>query len=313
MERFDCVRVNADYEQMLFHGRSGPRAMNEALEFLPLLLEHLPLCSEVSFSRDYLGFIEKITGRKPIVVEHGKARNWWGPLENIARERTLNSKLTSTKLAISEGWTGAKILPLSRVSELQISEPMVVKDPFGMSGKGVFLLWPGEKIELPKSVASELIVEPFLQRKYDFSHFIFPDNKIICYENMIDEKFQYRGSLFRGRDHSSVESLSFFSEIEASEWERFHRALEKIISHYGDPSPYGFSVDSLVYESEGKLRIYPLAEVNFRRTMGSCAFELTELIAPGKVAALSLKAPVHREALKLTPPGVRFEIFLSWV
>lgn len=309
MEKHNCVRVNADYEQVLFHGNPGPAAMNEALEFLAFYLQDLPVLSAGHYPDAYLSEIGRLTGRIPQILRSGNHRNWWGPLEDLPRERELNSKLTSAALAQREDWSRGRIVAAREVQGMRVEEATVLKDPFGMSGRGIFLFQKGEEIRLPRSSAGSLILEPYLERKYDFSHFIFPDGRMICYENLIDGKFQYRGTIIR--PGLGLSSLSFYPSLQERDWAEFSLRLERIRDFYGDPSPYGYSVDSFVYASGTGLRIHALAEVNFRRTMGLCAFELARLLSPEKVCALTLKAPLFGHAIRLSPPGVRFEIYFS--
>ncbi|MFL5785389.1 MAG: hypothetical protein ACJ76H_12300, partial [Bacteriovoracaceae bacterium] len=151
----------------------------------------------------------------------------------------------------------------------------------------------------------ELIVEPLLKRSHDFSHYVFPDGKVIRYENLVDERFQYRGTVI-------ADELSFAGEVEKNEWTQFESRLEKIIHYYGKDSLYGYSVDSFVYEKNGEFLIYPLCEVNARRTMGRLAWEFSQLLGMGRKTALTLKQPLFKDAIRLSPDGVLFEIYLSF-
>jgi hypothetical protein len=239
--------------------------------------------------------------------------NWWGPLTHPEKERWLNSKLTSFELSLREGWSSGAILPRETVLALEPEKKLLIKDPFNMSGKGMVILEPKKMVMLPQSMQGKLIVEPLLNRKKDFSHFIFPDGSVICYENLVDEKFQYRGTIFSDTKNFKADSLSFYSELSPEKWNNFYLQLEKIKSHYGNDAEYGYSVDSFVYEDDhGELQIFPLCEVNARRTMGLIAYELTKVLAPGTKSALTLKVPLLKNAIKLSPENVRFEIYLSF-
>jgi hypothetical protein len=312
MTAIECIKVNADYESVLFHGRQGPRALNEALEFFAFYLQDLPVLSSKNYDISYFDSIRNLTGQNPSVVKTGKAVNWWGPLENPEREKWMNSKLTSFELSLREGWVKGNIFSREQVLELSPTEELLVKDPFSMSGKGLLVIGPGQPIKLPASLSGKLIVEPLLRRTKDFSHFVFPDGKMICYENLVDEKFQYRGTLFSSLTDFTGETLSFFRDIPVEEWKMFKKSLQVIRDYYGNDSAFGYSIDSFAYEQNGALKIFPLSEVNSRRTMGLMAYELVKLLGRGKRAALTLKRPLFKDAIKLSPPDVRFDIYLSF-
>lgn len=268
------IRVNIDYESVLFHSQLGPRGMNEYLEFLAFFVQDQPVLTEKKYTPDYLDHVERVSGKRPELHSTGSATNWWGPLENIEQERFLNSKLTSTELAISQGWVDARILsgPID-----SCPDDFFFKDPFSMSGKG---FRPGSDVKLIKKFPQ--ILERKLHRKFDFSHYIFGDGKSIAYSNSVDERFQYKGSEFLDWKDSSVKNLDFYSLISEKKWEEFHKQLKIIQDHYHVENGFGYSVDSFVYEEEGQLSIYPLCEVNYRRTMGRVAYELSQRYAGAK-------------------------------
>ncbi len=308
----NCVRVNSDYELMLFHRQNGSPAMNFALEYLAFFLQELPILTAKEYSPSYLRMISELTGKNPKTVRQGKPLNWWGPLLNLEREKWLNSKLTSFALSLNEGWTEGKILSREEIFHLNPERPMIVKDPFNMSGKGMIVIRPGEAVHLPAKMQGQLIVEPYLKRTNDFSHFVFPDGRVICYENLVDEKFQYKGTLFSSFGDFSISSLSFFQEVMPQKWTKFEEHLAKIIHHYGDDALYGYSIDSFIHEVASEKEIYPLCEVNARRTMGLMAFELGNIFQRKGKVALSLKAPIFSDAVKISPDDVLFDVFLSF-
>ncbi|MES2528970.1 MAG: hypothetical protein V4598_17925 [Bdellovibrionota bacterium] len=311
MAKIDCIRVNADYEMVLFHGKSGPALMREALEFLAFYLQDLPVLTSKEYSQEFLTHVEKLSGRIPQKVSQGQAQNWWGPLTDLNRERWLNSKFTSFKLALEHGWTEGNVFSREEIQAFHVERETLIKDPHGMSGKGLITLRPGVPVHVPQSMQGELIAEPLLDRKYDFSRFNFPDGTSICYQNLVDEKFQYRGTLFSSPDNFSESSLDFYQEVSSDEWQKYKEAMAIISQHYGE-TPYGYSVDSFIYEVNGEKKIHILSEVNARRTMGLMAYEMMKMMGKGKKTALSLKKPFFEDHILLSPAGSLFEIYLSF-
>lgn len=309
MTAIDCIKVNADYESVLFHGKQGPAVMNEALEFLAFYLQDLPVLTDKDYTPEFFSHVESLTGRKPRTVRKGMARNWWGPLENPEKERWMNSKLTSFEFALQNDWVKGSVLSREEVLKLTPGMKLLVKDPFNMSGKGLVVIEPGKPVHLPQAMSGKLIVEPLLKRTKDFSHFVFPDGTKICYENLVDERFQYRGTLFSSLSDFSLKSLSFYEELD---WSGFETVIQLIRQHYGTETPYGYSIDSFVYEEGGEKKIFPLCEVNARRTMGLVAYELVKTLGRGTRGALTLREPLFKDAIKLSPEGVRFDMYLSF-
>lgn len=314
-----ALRVNADYESVLFHGRPAPAMVNQSLEFLAFFLSPKPLLSQKKYAPDYLDYVHEKTGHRPSVLEHAdEVENWWGLLKDTERERWWNSKLTSVEFLRSKSWIdGLCVLAPDQDSLSPKHGPYLLKDPHSMSGQKFQVVgtsgeiqWRGHKV---------LIAEPLLNRKWDFSSYVFPNQKRIIYQNLVDNNFQYRGTIIPNWTCADVEHLSFYSSVNPQMWDEYERRLNEVISFYSRfPNEAGYSVDAFVYEKSG-LFIYPLCEVNYRRTMGRVAFELSERFArEGHWTGMFLikpdKTPAWRtlktdpDFLVLSPGDTRFEV-----
>ena len=316
------LRVNADYEVELFHNRPAPDVINQTIEFFLFYLNDRILYSKKKYSEDYLKRVEEITHQRPVVTDKCPYENYWGPLKNLKLEKWWNSKLTSTELIISENWCGkTRILKsLEDLSDLSWKGTYLLKDPHAMSGQKFILLRADDPTEHKLSIVEKALIngpqilEPYFNRRYDFSQYVFPDGKIVAYENLVDTKFQYKGSVFTDHKASGIEDLSFYGEVSSHEWEKFKLQTNKIIQYYGqNPNEVGFSIDSFVYEEEGLLKIRVMSEVNYRRTMGRVAYELSNrFAAESSWTALVLVKPGayqnHKNILVLSPGDSRFDI-----
>jgi hypothetical protein len=316
------LRVNADYEVELFHNRAAPEVINQTIEFFLFFLSDRVLYSKKKYAQSYLDRIEALTGHRPQVTSQGPFENFWGPLLNIEAERWWNSKLTSTELIIHEKWCEKTriIRADSNLSELDLSETYLLKDPFAMSGQKFQLLRSSDSEDMKlaliqKAVAhGPQILEPFFERKYDFSQYVFPDGKKIAYQNLVDSKFQYKGSIYNNHKSSNLKDLSFYGEISLESWEIFQAQTQTIIGHYQQhPNQVGFSIDSFVYVEKGELKIRVMSEVNYRRTMGRVAYELSQRFSPQDPwTALILIKPQtfreHKNIMVLSPGDSRFDI-----
>ena len=327
-----AIKVNADYEAVLFNLKKSLPVINESLEFLAFFISDKKLISHKKYTSEYLDHVKSLVGIRPKITSESVGENWWGPLKNIPLEQKLNSKVMSAELNISEKWCSDTYI-ISNTDELPVlNKTYLAKNPYGMSGQNFSLVEAGrlESLELMLK-RGQVILEPLLNRVYDFSHFIYPNGIKICYQNIVDQKFQYRGTLFQDYTKPDIKSLSFNSAVEESEWDEFKFALEKITTEYQAPElNCGFSVDSFIYRENEKLKIRYLSEVNYRRTMGQVAFELSmkfgglrkwSLFVLAKSSGLSFSAMNEKLApirwseelssgvVLLSPGDVRYDMF----
>lgn len=323
-----AIKVNADYEATLFSNNKTSPKINEALEFLAFYLDHRPVLTQKNYSEEYLNHVQSLTGRRPLTVKTGEYENWWGELKDLELERRLNSKKMSAELNIKEGW-GRQMQLVSKLTELKALGPSkmyLAKDLFGMSGQNIHRFQGNDQEALAKLLTGkEILIEPLLNRKWDFSHYVFPDGNTICYQNIVDERFQYKGSVFHDIDEATIENLSFYSQISSEKWEAFKDALAIIIKTYQHSElSSGFSIDSFIYEEDGEFHIQYLSEVNYRKTMGLMAYELGRKLLPNRkhvsmelrkntiIGFAKMKVQTEKErVILLSPSDTRFDIVLK--
>lgn len=312
------LRLNADYETELFTGKQGSSLISQTLEFFIFFLTDRTLYTHKNYSADYLAYVEKITGRAPQISNKTPYENWWGLLQNTEKEKWWNSKMTSAELVLQKKWCDKTFIVHAENEIPEFSgQEILIKDPFGMSGQKF-----QTTKDKPQIKNFPLIIEPLLNRKFDFSQYVFPDGQIIAYENQVDEKFQYKGTSFT-TGVCRLEDLSFFELISEEEWDLYRQRTKEIIEYYSRfPNEIGYSIDSFVFEENGTLKIRPLSEINYRRTMGRVAYELATRYFPDfSRCTLQLLKPVPGEPLwkkyqddqnflVLSPGDTRFEVLL---
>ncbi len=320
------IKVNADYESVLFHNKPLP-LINESLEFLALYLSDRPLLSQKNYSDQFLDHVESFTGLRPTVVRDRPFENWWGDLKDIELEKKLNSKEMS-----AEFYTDNFILDsIEQLPDLA-GKRYLAKNPFGMSGQNFSLVEEGRLQNLEVMLKKgKVILEPFFDRLYDFSHYIYPNGMSICYQNIVDHRFQYRGTVFNDYTSPIVENLSFYKNLNQTTWDEFKQEMNLIKTKYQHlEMKCGFSVDSFVYQENESLFIRALSEVNYRRTMGQVAFELSVkfgglrkwsafilckstgmsfLEMKKKLLELEWEADTSRGVIILSPGDVRYDMF----
>jgi len=317
------IKVNADYEIALFEKRASPEIINHSLEFLALYLEDRPLCSSKEYKENFLQHIERVSGRKPEIVKSKEWVNWWGSLSDLPLEQKLNSKEFTAELS-----QDSQII--TSIDELRINEGQtyLAKNPFGMSGQNLIVFKKGEEsqIELLLKKTKKLIIEPYLDRLADFSHYVLPDGNMIAYENIVDQNFQYKGTIFNDLANPSPGNLSFYNKISLHEWERFHQELNLIVEEVKKSGVSGgYSVDSFIYKTRDGIKIRTACEINYRKTMGLVAYLLSTKFTSGKWSLFILGKGLRRPdafsyvqntvkevpgCLHLSPGDTRFEMFL---
>ena len=279
-------KMNADYESVLFYGKIAPQILNQSLETFVLFLEKSPLLSSKKYSSPFLDYVEEITHHKPEIIEKSsKFQNWWGELKDSEQERILNSKITSTELVQNKKWCDRTFLVQKEndINLIPLDRTYLVKNPFGMSGQRFLTINPELPhhdlvIQIKKWLQDgTLVVEPLLNRKLDFSAYVFADDSIIYYENMVDKYYQYKGTIFHNYLKADLNHLSFFDKISVNKWKDYEKQISEITKHYGSLMAInGYSIDSFIYEEENELKIRALSEVNYRRTMGRVTYELAK-------------------------------------
>ncbi len=321
-----AIKVNADYESVLFKNKPLPK-INEALEFLAFFLDDRPVLTSKKYSLDYLSYVESITGKRPVTVHESSFENWWGPLKNIELEKRLNSKEMSAAL-------NPDSFIISSIGELPdlAGKTFLAKNPFGMSGQNFSMVQEGRLENLEVMLKNgKVVLEPFFNRLYDFSHYIYPNGVRICYENIVDKKFQYRGTIFKNYTNPHLNALSFYDKISDEEWNSFNISLDKIVDSYSSKEiQTGFSVDSFVYRDNNQQKVRALSEVNYRKTMGQMAFDLSVKFGgvrrfsafiltkscginfsslKEKISSIAWRHDLSRGVIILSPGDVRYDMF----
>lgn len=318
-----ALRVNADYELILSGPKNPPKLINQSLEFLALFLEDRPLFTTKAYSKEYLAHVKKLSGYEPRLVSYGEYENWWGSLKDIELEKRLNSKSFSATFSAE-----STVIKAEDPIYLEEGKTYLMKGSLGMSGQGIFLVKKGDEDKVKKNLesAQDAILEPLLNRDKDFSHYIFPSGKMICYENFVNERFQYKGTLFNDLSSPTPEGLRFFSEVNKDEWARFFEKLKRVKNIYTEESlGGGYSVDSFTFDENGKKLIRAVTEINYRKTMGLVAWKLSQKFSgPCNWSLLILGKPLKRDdafsfiqervgslsgVYHLSPGDTRFEVF----
>ncbi|MCO4754307.1 MAG: hypothetical protein KC478_07480 [Bacteriovoracaceae bacterium] len=292
--------MNADYESFLFSGKTHYKGtsnkINQEFEYLIHFIEDEAIYTTKSYSSQFIQHLESISSKKfKTTSDNSNVQNWWCSVNELSKDRILHSKITSTNLAIE--------LDLEKEAKLVCDDFIPVdghlyKMPGELSGRG-HLIYPKDRTRIEKLIRENqtLIEEPIRDRVIDFSTLVLSSDKYLVYENIVDQKFQYKGTrLIEPR-----------IELGA----KYFDVIEKTIQHYGKlGASYPYSIDSYAYRRGESVEVAAICEVNPRKTMGYIAYRLKEFFNSEYASMLILpKRTRNVEGAKwLSPQENRFQI-----
>ena len=260
--------TNFNYEVQLQSRRRttlvSEKEINRNFEFIFFFMEKEKsiLINQNEYSQEYLDHIESLGLNVP---EFDSVDNditfWWGALEDLDHERTLNSKITSTQIAqrLKMCLPNTEVIFSEKEFKKYIElnkgyEEFFIRLPFSVSAQGCFRYKPGSKTPKPVDFSKGLILEPYLNKIKDFGCYITVDGDFIKWQNFTHNSGRYIGGRL-------IKDELPFSNYKAS--------MMLVLNEYMNLGiKKGIQIDSFLYESEGTRHIYPLCEVNYRKTMG---------------------------------------------
>lgn len=288
--------VNFHYEHQLFDSSlvsEKSKNINQDFEYIALLWGEVEsLYTYSSYGEDYLDECRQINPLLPQLIPYQNQKDFddfWGSTKDFERMKKLNSKVTSFQIGqelklnppagqVVEGPSG-----LEEVFEKN-EFPLMLRLNSSIAGRGVFRLssLPEMKEFFEKRhkkiwLAGPVILEPKYERIKDFG-VLFRD-QISFYENIIDHRGQFRGIILRPEEE-------FFSQLELKmSLESFKKIYQDIFEAYQQKGIWRqgdlLQVDSFTYKNlKNEVELYPLVEVNARKTMGEFALRIQKKVAP---------------------------------
>lgn len=267
---------NADYEQQLFSNapiKLESNRINQELEYFLFLLENDDVYTYKKYDNSYCSHIEKLGGKVRITTNKQNLKCWWGSYDNLEYQRFLNSKLTSTSLAIKNQACHPETQIIN--SLVNAKNNFLYKCQQGVSGKGIYQVHQQKKILYELQKAS-LIEEPLLDRNLDISYLHLEHGGIV-YQNNVDEYFQYRGTTIGPLAISPFLQKKFLSVIES---------VKLFMQEHQATAPW--SLDAFTYLEKQVEKLYGISEINYRKTMGYIAYKLHQKWYDGGVTELVL-------------------------
>ena len=289
--------INLDYESYLFdshYHENADQFVKTLREFeyvyFPFAKSNDDLLVHDEFSQQdlehyqKLGFeIPKLTLKKKRNI-HRPIEYWWGKKHNKELEIFLNSKNTSIEIAGKYGWgfdKGGKIESLEELTMHLNAHPEVeewiLKNPFGMSGKGHYLFSKNQKIP-EHIIKSRTLLEPLYKRILDIGTTYEIENGEIKNRFQVINFNDHIGQFKGAGTTSDVKFWKYlFDDILKVGYEKVLTQLDQIAQIYLAFNPENnIQIDSFFYLNyKNEICFYPLVEVNCRKTMGLVAHKLS--------------------------------------
>ncbi len=280
-------KVDLDYESFLFdpnYIENSPASLKIIREFEYVFFlinkENCILKNSRSYDKNYLN---KLRGMDFVIpelkAEATNAESWWGNRHDYATEQILNSKLTSAKLAQENNWGffhGALVKNTSEIEEHLKKYPeyinWIIKRPYSFSGIGHYQFKSDtlNKFILDKILVGEVLLEPLYKRVFDIGTTFIAKNGIIERQFMVENINSPHGGFKGGVGSCNVDKFKkYISGKYDFSLEELENTTKEIANAYLKLGAINnIQIDSFVYEEDGKLKLYPLVEVNYRKTMG---------------------------------------------
>ncbi len=257
---------NGDFEIRLFSEQfqniQSTKMTQEFEYFIYLLEPNKYIFTTKGYSQEYKDYIKSIVGPEIKTTRH--AKNIIGWCSNYEQKEILlkyQNKETVLKIQIEKELTSEKICFLRDVAELE--EGYLYKYSKSLSGGG-HLKFPRDDIKIKKLLkeGETLIKEKIHKRIFDFSTLIEKGEVLAVYENLIDDYFQYKGTIIS-------DDFRLPTNIKTQYEECLKVFLKELTDYKGV-----LSIDSFLYSKGREVKLFPACEFNMRKTMGYIAFSI---------------------------------------
>ena len=307
---------NGDFENNLFSDSMDEKVsskVNQEFEYLIHLINPVKqIYTTKKYSKEYDSYIECITGKDFKRTHQSKnIQNWCQSFSERKKLRKLQSKQELLKYLQQDDLVPSDSQIISSINLLK--EGFLYKKNNSMSGMGHFIM-PQQEVKIKSLLAQgiSLIEEPIRNRVLDFSTLIYENKEVAVYENIVDEFFQYKGTVIDA-------NFSIPKNLEVK-LEKTKKYLEGYLKDYHGH----LSIDHYLYKEAHELKLYPACEINVRKTMGYIAFEVFQkyfdgqgvcklLLVNQKMKTLNyekIKLELGSHGLLLSPADNRFKVFV---
>lgn len=330
-------KVDLDYEALLFdpnykEDSGANQKIIREFEFVFFLIEKEKsiLKNIKSYERKYLDHLKNlgfvIPEFNPTATQY---EYWWGHHHNLEIEKKLNSKLTSAMVAKENHWgfhEGAIIETLEQLKDhlkkFSHRREWIMKRPHGFSGIGHYQFNSDTLDEsvINKILSEKVLLEPVYERVFDIGTTFVVKNGAIERQFMVENFNSDKGSFKGGAGTSDVGKFKkYIYEKYRYSLDELEKTTQQIAQSYlkmGAES--NIQIDSFIYKEDGELKLYPLVEVNYRKTMGLVIQSLADKYKDAQWIEWKIESvknlktnPFDSSWIKLSPEGNHFHSYFK--
>ena len=260
---------DADFEKRLFSSQKLPfisTRENQEFEYLIHFLDpDKTIFTHKTYSKSYKEFLKKFN-QKDFKTTNNRdflIKPWCSPYTQTDILKVYQSKLEAYQILQRHGLLENNFSLIQKKENLK--ENKLYKFAKNSSGRGHYI-FPRDKIRLEKLLDNNevLIEEEIYQRVLDFSTLIKNGKAVKVYENIVDDHFQYRGTMISKDFKLNKEFEKKYQDVQSE--------IIKMLSDFKGV----FSLDSFLYQKNEQIFLFPICEFNMRKTMGYIAYQLQQ-------------------------------------
>ncbi len=262
MEKISLL-FNADFDKKLSSGKYHQfesSKINQEFEYLIHWLHpEGTLFSTKNYQGIYRDYLKQQTGENLKTICTGVPELFCQNFKEPELLKKLQNKISLFDYLKEKEMIKHRGIRISRSEDIE--DGFLYKTPYGMSGSGHYS-GIQNKIAIEKALKKygEVLKEELLSRSLDFSTLCHEGKIITQYENIVDERFQYKGSFFKP-DFKLGSGLDEFYE----------KTINQVLEYSSDYKGV-MAIDGFSYQAHS--RVHGACEINTRKTMGYFAYEL---------------------------------------
>lgn len=327
MEKIIWHRANFDYEYDLFDillDQNKRIQICSEFEYLYFFFDNGPefgIVLHQSLSDEYISMCPFPCPTNLFNMDlFSSYQNCWGELKEKSIEQQLNSKVYSleieTKLGINR--SKKKLLNCSEDFKAYLKKypkgNKIIQSPFLFSGIGQRVIDHNEL--LPKKFP--LIISHKLDRICDLGTVVRKGQENLLYVSLNNKAGKYRGSVYFNENIDLYSFLSSYYSIPydiikdlMSELSEVASLLKKEVKEVNL-----FQFDSFIYKRGDTFSLYPLVEINYRKTLGIL---FNKILSKSYNIQFARLIPSHLNKTskinlqKISPKGRKFDVYIGEV
>jgi hypothetical protein len=317
-------KVDLDYESFLFDefyqedSASSKKIISE-FEYVFFLInkETCRLKNVVQYEKKYLDNLLSLGFYVPDFEPTAKNYEyWWSHRHDLNIEKVCNSKLTSAYIGKENdlGFFHGAIVENSielknHIEKYPSIKKWILKAADSFSGIGHYQFEQDDLREdkIKAVLKKKMLLEPVYTRAFDLGATFVVEDGVVKDFFMVENYNSTAGRFRGGVGASDVDKFKKYIQekykYDLSEYEKIVKEIAQKYLELG--ARFNIQIDSFVYIEGEKLKLYPLVEVNYRKTMGLVINSLAQTFYEAKAVEWLLFTQKELKDLKLNDSFVR--------